>query len=261
MCRLFGVIANKPVDVEFSFLYGSKAFKDFAEGNPDGWGIGWYEEGTPIVSKKPVCADSSDMFLNRAKSVMSKIIIAHVRKSSRGEKTEANCHPFEYGKWIFAHNGTVCNHDGLCSKLDSQHRAAIQGETDSEVLFHWLLQNIEIAGSVSKGLQSALSEVNEFTALNFLLSDGITLYAYRNASGGNGYYTLYFLRRKRQDRLPETLKSAETRALFSSKSLRDEKAVLVCSEKLTEDEEDWKEIPNENLLEIRSDLSTNLVNI
>jgi len=39
MCRLLGLVANKPVDLEFSLV----KFKEFASWNPDGWGIGWYE--------------------------------------------------------------------------------------------------------------------------------------------------------------------------------------------------------------------------
>ena len=35
MCRLLGVIANQPVDLEFSL----ERFKKFANCNPDGWGI------------------------------------------------------------------------------------------------------------------------------------------------------------------------------------------------------------------------------
>ncbi len=53
MCRLIGVIANKPVDLEFSL----ERFKNFAKWNPDGWGIGWYEEkGTAKVFKQRLSA-------------------------------------------------------------------------------------------------------------------------------------------------------------------------------------------------------------
>jgi len=38
MCRLFGLTANKPVDVEFSLLEADKPFRNLGEKNPDGWG-------------------------------------------------------------------------------------------------------------------------------------------------------------------------------------------------------------------------------
>jgi len=44
MCRLLGLVANKPVDIEFSL----QRFKKFAKNNPDGWGIGWYENNSPM---------------------------------------------------------------------------------------------------------------------------------------------------------------------------------------------------------------------
>lgn len=51
MCRLLGVIANKPVDLEFSFLKADKPFRELGRTNPDGWGIGWYENGLAKVDK------------------------------------------------------------------------------------------------------------------------------------------------------------------------------------------------------------------
>lgn len=53
MCRLFGIIANREVDIEFSFHRADKPFKSFSENNPDGWGIGYYsKEGKPEVFKQ-----------------------------------------------------------------------------------------------------------------------------------------------------------------------------------------------------------------
>lgn len=53
MCRLFGIIANREVDIEFSFHRADKPFKSFSEDNPDGWGIGYYsKEGEPRVFKQ-----------------------------------------------------------------------------------------------------------------------------------------------------------------------------------------------------------------
>ncbi len=61
MCRLLGLIANKTVDLEFSLT----RFRKFAKDNPDGWGIGWYEEdGSAKVFKQGISADNSNEFLN-----------------------------------------------------------------------------------------------------------------------------------------------------------------------------------------------------
>jgi len=47
MCRLLGLVANKSVDLKFSL----KRFKDFSKSNPNGWGIGWYENNYSNVFK------------------------------------------------------------------------------------------------------------------------------------------------------------------------------------------------------------------
>lgn len=42
MCRLFGLVANKEVNIEFSFKKADKPFRELGIKNPDGWGKGYY---------------------------------------------------------------------------------------------------------------------------------------------------------------------------------------------------------------------------
>jgi len=65
--------------------------------------------------------------------------------------------------------------------------------------------------------------------------------------------------REPTDKGPLSLKSKETQMLLNTKSLNKEKAVLVCSEKLTE--ENWQEIPFGNLLVVEANLSLRLEKI
>jgi len=58
ICRLLGVIANKPVDLEFSL----ERFKKFASRNHDGWGIGWYDGEKLQIFKQGVSATSKEVF-------------------------------------------------------------------------------------------------------------------------------------------------------------------------------------------------------
>jgi predicted glutamine amidotransferase len=103
-----------------------------------------------------------------------------------------------------------------------------------------------------------LATVKSDSGLNFLLTDGVRLFAYRNSARNAGYYSLFFLERDPRSYEPKTLES-ELGVLIKSKSLRGERAVLVCSEKLTE--EDWKEIPLGRLLVISADLNTAMVEV
>src|SRR5262245_715513 len=116
MCRLFGIRANRPVDVEFSLLTGAKPFRSFGKKHSDGWGVGWYVDGKPVIKKEPLSASDSHHFPPAAAEAWSSTIVTHVRKATEGATTRENCHPFSYGKWIFAHNGGL-NRNQLLPRL------------------------------------------------------------------------------------------------------------------------------------------------
>jgi len=86
---------------------------------------------------------------------------------------------------------------------------------------------------------------------NFLLSDGKNLYAFRHGK------ELYYLERKPDG--PICSYSKETNALIESKRIMGEKAVLVCSEKLTD--ESWKEAEEDSILIIEPDLKISVVEV
>lgn len=259
MCRLFGVIANKAVDVEFSLLRADKPFKALGADNPDGWGIGWYDDG-PRIYKEDISAVQSEQLPGRVKEVRSPVIIAHVRRGTGAPPAKENSHPFSHDNFIFAHNGSV-DKQRLCCLLREELKQELKGQTDSEVFFFWLVQKIRDKNDIVAGVRSAVSKVLRYnhTGLNFLLSDGNVLYAFRYSKGNTCYYSLYYLVREPNERGPLSLKSKETRMLLESKSLNNERAVLVCSEKLTE--ENWLEIPPGNMLIADSNLSTRLEQI
>lgn len=255
MCRLLGIAANKPVDLMFSLLEGTSSLATMSQANRDGWGLGWYEGAKPVVVKEARQAHGSEQFTQTSAEGYSRIFIAHVRWATRGNVSQENCHPFNYKQWLFAHNGTV-DRDWLFNQLEERHRSAIEGETDSEVLFHWLIQNIERGDSVLDGLGTALQNIHHYThytSVNFLLTDGSLLYAFREAQERPDDYSLYYLLRDPQTSGPDQWHSDEVRALLHSKGLRGERAVLICSEKLTE--ETWEEIPMGHLLVVDEKLT------
>ena len=239
MCRLFSVVSNKPI--EFSSVLNR--FKEkFSETNPDGWGLGWYKNEKAEVFKEGIPAhDPTSQFNQLTKEVKSQIIIAHVRKLSHGPPAEENSHPFQVNNWLFAHNGIV-DRDHLCSLLDPKNKQKLKGETDSEVYFYWLLQNIETHNKdVIQGVKDAINEVirENYTGVNFLLSDGTTLYAFRYSQSRQDAYTLYKLEKN------------------PSKSC--EKAVLICSEPLTAEE--WDKIEFGHMLVVSNSLKIREVKI
>ena len=256
MCRLFGLTANKPVDVEFSLLKADKPFRNLGEDNPDGWGIGWYEDNKAKIFKEGISAKNSERFCSYAKEVRSNIVIVHVRKGTGAPPSEVNSHPFKYKNWLFAHNGSV-DRDYLLDILKDKYKKELKGETDSEIYFYWILQCIEETKDVIEGIKKAIDEIIKsgiyYTGLNFLLSDGKFLYAFRYSRHSKDYYSLWLLKREPSESGPLEFRSKETSALLRSKALKGEKAVLVCSEKLTE--EKWEEIEFGKLLIIDPNLS------
>lgn len=243
MCRLLGVIANKPVDIDYSYSH----FQKLSQGNPDGWGIGWYKKGIPFFEKKPVRADTDSY----NKKIKSKIFLSHLRFATEGDLHRNNCHPFMEVPWLFAHNGGI-NRRKLLEMVDSawKDESKIKGETDSEVFFYWLLQNISNnKDNVISGIKEALlkSEDVDHFSRNFILTDGKTVYAYRD------YYSLCYVERD-----PENLADAfsdDISDLLKSKSLNHEKAVIICSQELGD--EKWKHLKERELLVVSGDLKVN----
>jgi glutamine amidotransferase len=62
-----------------------------------------------------------------------------VRKASVGRVSEENTHPFQRGRWLFMHNGTLPQWENNRSRLEEliapALREKLRGETDSERCF------------------------------------------------------------------------------------------------------------------------------
>jgi glutamine amidotransferase len=264
MCRLFGLYANKSVNVYFSFFEARKSLKKQSYGNPHGWGIAWFNGSEWKLYKEPQPLYKSSKAEELIKEVSGIIIISHVRYATYGEPKTENTHPWLYKDcYVFAHNGSINDREKLLSLL-SQNYKDLEGETDSEALFHLIVQETENSGDFIEGVKRAIAKINSnniyYTSLNFVASDGRKLYALRYARKNLDYYTLYYLKRP-----PEGLKiervSEKTAQLIKMKLKVGEKAVVVASEKLTEEEEKWDEIPNKYMLIVNEDLNTELVKI
>lgn len=135
MCDLFGMSCNAE-DRAWESL--TVLANEHSGKNPDGWGIAYFNHGKAIVKKAPEKAKTSQTFFSVIEKAKSSVIIAHVRYATTGIRCEDNCHPFS-GKlfsrdWIFAHNGTMGN---------IVHHPRSKGETDSEQVFHLLLDQVE----------------------------------------------------------------------------------------------------------------------
>ena len=187
MCELFGLSASRPIAARETPLGQFPPRGGLVADNPDGWGLAWREAGEFRIAKEALPGWESALFANLAETLVSDLILAHVRKARFPPvNTLNNTHPFLReccGKaWVFAHNGLVPE----IVEMEQSNRERFcrpEGETDSEFAFCHLLSH------VARHFQDAdadwlavLGRISELIALggkfNFLLSDGEYLIAY-----------------------------------------------------------------------------------
>src|SRR5690606_29063567 len=155
---------------------------------------------------------------------------------TQGELSTINTHPFQFGAWVFAHNGNITGfsavRDQLALKVPPVLRRFILGNTDSEVLFYLILgkmaerHDLHRLGfplaAVADAVRDALAEIAALTGpfssdndgpphdtyLTFVLTNGHVML------GHQGGKQLYFSAHKQ--RCPER----DTCAFFANECER-----------------------------------------
>jgi predicted glutamine amidotransferase len=170
-------------------------------GHKDGWGLACFQNGalTMHIRDAGCAADASKYYgtawkiaklnIERAPG-QSLIVMGHLRRASvAGLVAQKYSHPFVEQRdgvtWAFQHNGSLVKDPGE------------KGQIDSQVLFQSLLNRIEgrthedVAKATRGVRDEAIEKYGGFTGLNFMLSDGQSLHAYRDFQTNGQYYTLY----------------------------------------------------------------------
>ena len=184
MCRLFGLHGGQQViSATFWLLDAPVSLVAQSRTQPDGYGIGTFEEdGSPEVDKGPVQAFEDEMFACEARQERSRTFVAHLRFASTGAPALENTHPFAQHGRLFAHNGVFWGLEELEQRL-GEHRALVQGDTDSERLFALITRETELrGGDLQSGIQAAIGWVADNVpvfALNFVLATPTDLWALR----------------------------------------------------------------------------------
>ena len=161
--------------------------------NGDGFGISWYgADEKPGLYRDVLPAWADDNLTNLCRMVRSRLFIAHIRASTVGETSRANCHPFKFGKWSFCHNGQVPHFKAIrrrmLATLPDDLFEAMQGTTDSEMIFLTLLAN-GLNNDPAAAMRATLDQIGPAgndgpIKLTCVFSDGQALYAFRYASAG-----------------------------------------------------------------------------
>jgi glutamine amidotransferase len=143
MCRIFGFRSVIQSQVHRSLISADNALMIQSERHSDGWGVAYYVAGAPHVVKSVNTAMSDHLFQRVSGVVTSETVLAHLRKATQGQLSTINTHPFQYGSWVFAHNGNISGfgelRKGLLERIPPVLRRFILGDTDSEALFYLIL--------------------------------------------------------------------------------------------------------------------------
>ncbi|MFQ5487907.1 MAG: class II glutamine amidotransferase, partial [Gammaproteobacteria bacterium] len=182
---LLGMNCNVPTDIVFSFE-GFHVRGGHTDEHRDGWGIAFFEgRGCRLLLDDKPSAESPVAELVRHYPIRSLNVIAHIRKATQGAVALENTHPFMrelWGRyWIFAHNGNL---EGFRPRLDGPFRPV--GNTDSERAFCLLLERLRRhspgmappAPRLYELIYEFSREVSRHGSFNFLLSNGIHLFAH-----------------------------------------------------------------------------------
>ena len=176
--------------------------------NADGFGLGWYtsEAHHAAADKKSpedlmpcVFTEVGPAWHNRnlhrlCQKIRSPIIFAHVRAAGPGMGVcHCACHPFEWGRYLFMHNGQVANFGKVRRKLlDSLSQCAYDfcianSASDSALAFALLIDQLPdpLTPISAQDLQQKLvfviriikraldeAQVVETSLLNFVVTDG-----------------------------------------------------------------------------------------
>ncbi len=276
MCRLIAYKGTPIIMDELlyqpknSLINQSISAKEIEEPlNGDGFGVGWYAseinyEPITYVSVNP--AWSNRNLRNLAPKIKTDCMIAHVRAASVGDVSESNCHPFQYKNILMAHNGGVEEFGKIKRKLRAlltdELYNWIKGQTDSEHIFALLLTNLfQYHKSISPEAVADAFERTFRTIKQLMAETGIAEPAYLNMVFTNGLFlvaTRYVSDSKEE---PLTMYHSEgSRYVVENGTTRleapqdDDNAVLVVSEKLTDDK-DWTMLPANHLVIVEQSLN------
>jgi glutamine amidotransferase len=256
MCRLLAIASSEATDFKIHLREAPRSLAALSRQHPDGWGIAVFDgaghEGRWRIDRGVECACDDARFHDRAIGSRGALLVSHVRQKTVGATSLANTHPFERGRWVFAHNGTVKDVSWLCARTSRERMREVEGETDSELLFAWILTcldeagvgNVEPSGETDRALGAAVRRARDqagFGAFNFLLSDGSTTYAHRFGR------TMFLLELTPDDAVRMERKSEDGTVLETPWSPR-RRAVFIASERMTD--EPWQAVEEGMLLRI-----------
>lgn len=248
--------------------------------NGDGFGVGWYVpeiDPAPCIVRSVTPAWSSRNLQSLAFKIHAARLFAHVRAASPGMVvTETNTHPFSYDRFMWMHNGAVADFHRIKRRLrdglKDEFYNMISGTTDSEHAFALFLNHLQVpfnqttASDLRLALVRTINSLNELTReagitgpsfYNFAVTDGeaITVSRYCSAESVKGA-SLHYSRGALFECLPDGLCDMNSVAQHEQAA-----AVIISSEKLTDERSDWSDVPDNHTICVLPDFTVKIERI
>ncbi|CAO1599096.1 glutamine amidotransferase subunit [Xanthoria calcicola] len=257
--------------------------------NGDGFGLGYYTSPSlgpePCIFTSTIPAWNCINLHRLSSKTTSNLIFAHVRATTEGSLSDSNCHPFHHRSLMWMHNGNIGGWKyvkrNLALGLRAKWFSSVGGTTDSEWAFAVFLDALDRMGYdpdcaslngtgfghsvLRKALLATIERINTLIAeipdtehresdedlecrslLNFAVTDGHSVVCTRYVSSGKDEAaSLYWS----SGTSWQEDKSVKGRYRMER---RDKGAdiVLVASEPLTFERDDWVIVPTNSTLTI-----------
>jgi glutamine amidotransferase len=247
MCRLFGMSAGSTrARATFWLLDAPDSLAAQSHREPDGTGLGWFDEhNEPHVRKQAIAAYGDAKFGREAREVSSSTFVAHVRFASTGSLDVHNTHPFKQDGRLFAHNGVLEDLPTLEAHLGDA-LAHVHGDTDSERLFALVTREIAAHdGDVDTGIAAACQWVAAnlpLLAINLILATDQGLWALRYPET----HELHILEREPGAALEH---SSSLGSRVHSEHGRTQPLVVIASEPM-DDDPSWRMLESGELMHV-----------
>ncbi|KAF2239052.1 N-terminal nucleophile aminohydrolase [Viridothelium virens] len=257
--------------------------------NGDGFGVGYYTDARlgpePCIFTSTIPAWNCINLERLASKTVSSLIFAHVRATTEGNLSDSNCHPFRHRSLMWMHNGGIGGwrhvKRRLAASVGEEWFVNVQGSTDSEWAFALFLDSLDKMGFspntepgengfghtvLRKAILKTIERINRLiedipeqhktddtrSLLNFAVTDGHSVVCTRYVSSRTDEAaSLFFSSGTSWKEQEQRSKNADEKGDYKMER-RDKGAdiVLVASEPLTFERDNWVTVPTNSTLTI-----------
>jgi predicted glutamine amidotransferase len=189
MGRLLAILAEGPLSFAGWLRAVRQSSPSMSEEHFDAWTAAVYgTDGEWNIRHGAASKGEDARFVSVANEPPGVALVAHVRPRSASGIAARSAAPFQRGRWVFAHEGTVEDFGYLAARTSSERRGECAGAADGELLLAFLLTRLDdrrladhyAPDAMDEVIAEAASEVaRRIGSLSFVLSNGQTLYAHR----------------------------------------------------------------------------------